>query len=139
MFDFTPSALIEAVPPIPTHAYAGFAAAGIGAFQLAAAKGSTRHRVMGWLFVGLLGYVALSAAFISNLKVWGPVSPIHLLIPVTLFGLYRGVRTARRGAVAAHKAIMLQLFILALLVTGFFTFYPGRIMHEVLFGPGSAG
>jgi uncharacterized membrane protein len=139
LFDVTPSALTEAVPPIPSHAYAALGAAGVGAVQLAAPKGTRRHRVMGWLFVLLMVYVAVSAVLISSIGTWGYFSPIHLLIPVTLVGLVQGVRLARKGDVGAHRRVMLQLFVLALFVTGLFTLWPGRIMHAVLFGPGGAG
>lgn len=83
--------------------------------------------------------MALSAAFISTLQVWGPFSPIHLLIPVTLFGLWGGVRAAQRGDIAAHRQAMVSLFVLALVVTGLFTLMPGRIMHQTVFGAYSGG
>jgi len=139
MIDFTPSALTEAVPPIPSHAYAALAATAVGAVQFTAPKGTRRHRLMGWAFVLLLGYAALSAIFISSIGTWGYFSPIHILIPVTVFGLFQGVRTARAGRIAAHRSVMVQLFVLALLVTGLFTLWPGRIMHTVVFGPGGGG
>jgi len=126
--------LFDAVPPIPSHALVAFSVAAIGVWQLAATKGTRRHRVMGWLFVAGMAYVALSALFISDLKTWGYFSPIHLLIPVTLIGLWTSVRDARRGNIEAHKRGMISLFVLAIIVTGAFTLMPGRVMHEVVFG-----
>jgi uncharacterized membrane protein len=139
MIDFTPGALTGAMPPIPSHAYTALAAMAVGAAQFAGSKGTMRHRVMGWAFVLLLGYSAVSAVFISTIGTWGYFSPIHVLIPVTVFGLVQGVRNARRGNIASHRRVMIQLFVLALLVTGLFTFWPGRIMHAVLFGQGGGG
>jgi len=41
---------------------------------------------------------------------------------------------ARQGNFREHKIWMVLLHILALLVTGVFTLWPGRVMHGVLFG-----
>jgi uncharacterized membrane protein len=45
-----------------------------------------------------------------------------------------GVLHARRHRVKPHRNTMIGLFLGALMVAGIFTFAPGRIMHEVLFG-----
>lgn len=135
MVDVTPSVLLQAERPIPSHALVAFLAAGVGAVQLVAPKGTRGHRVLGWVFVIAMAYVALSAVFISTIRLWGLFSPIHLLIPVTLVSLGLGVMEARRGKVAQHKRTMTFLFVTALAVTGAFTFIPGRIMHQTVFGP----
>ena len=41
---------------------------------------------------------------------------------------------ARQGNHRLHKIWMVLLYILALLVTGVFTLWPGRVMHGVFFG-----
>ena len=41
---------------------------------------------------------------------------------------------ARLGNICQHKIWMVPLHNLALLVTGVFTLWPGRVMHGVLFG-----
>jgi uncharacterized membrane protein len=41
---------------------------------------------------------------------------------------------ARRHMVANHRRHMLGLFLGALVIAGAFTFWPGRIMHAVVFG-----
>jgi uncharacterized membrane protein len=38
------------------------------------------------------------------------------------------------GHIRQHRIWMVLLYILALLVTGLFTLWPGRVMHGVLFG-----
>ncbi len=138
MLQFSPQILLEAVPPIPSHAIVALAAAGLGGWQLAATKGTRTHRIVGWLFVVGMAYVAVSGIFISTIGLWGPFSPIHLLIPLTLYGLWRGVRLARQGAIEAHKRQMVVVFVLALVLTGGFTLYPGRILNKVIFGPTAA-
>ncbi|MDF2235845.1 DUF2306 domain-containing protein [Albimonas sp. CAU 1670] len=126
--------LLSAASPIPSHAVAALGAVALGAMQLLRPKGGRGHRAIGWAFVILMTWTAVSAIFVSTLKVWGPFSPIHLLIPVTLVALWSGVRQARAGDVAGHRRAMILLYVLALLITGGFTLLPGRVMHAVLFG-----
>ena len=132
--DFSPNVLLGSDRPIPSHAVAALLVTLLGAWQLLAAKGTGRHRAVGWLFVAGMAYVALSGLFISTIGLFGYFSPIHLLIPVTVLSLWTGVRAARRGDVAAHRSTMVSLFVLALVVTGAFTLVPGRIMHGTVFG-----
>lgn len=46
-----------------------------------------------------------------------------------------GVLHARRHRVQRHRNTMIGLFAGPLVVAGAFALGPGRIMHEVLFGP----
>ena len=127
--------LLSQVMPIPSHALAAMAAVVLGDAQLASAKGTARHRTLGWAWVGLMTYVAASSFFISSdLRLWRAFSPIHLLSIWTLFSLAMAVNHARQGNIRQHKIWMVLLYILALLVTGVFTLWPGRVMHGVLFG-----
>ena len=126
--------LLEAASPIPSHAFAALGAAVLGAAQWLLPKGGTRHRWMGRAFVALMAWTAVSAQFIHELRVIGPFSPIHLLIPVTLATLVYSLAQARRGRIVAHKRSMLALYLLALGLAGAFTLLPGRIMHQVLTG-----
>ena len=126
--------LLGQVMPVPSHALAAIAAVVLGAAQLASAKGTARHGTLGWAWVGLMSYVAASSLFISSLSLWGAFSPIHLLSIWTLFSLVMAVYHARHGNIRQHKIWMVLLYIFALLVTGVFTLWPGRVMHGVLFG-----
>ena len=45
------------------------------------------------------------------------------------------VLSARRGQIEGHRSAMIWMYALALMVTGLFTLWPGRIMHAVVFGP----
>lgn len=108
----------------------------LGAIQMARSKGTKSHRLIGYTWVLLMLGTALSAIFIHTINLWGKFSPIHILIPITLVGLWQGVQAARRGDVKRHQSIMRQLFVFALIVTGLFTLLPGRAMHTVFFGGG---
>ncbi len=126
--------LWQASPAIQLHALAAMAAFAIGVAELGAPKGTPRHRAVGWLWVLLMLVVAVSAFFIHTIRRWGPRSPIHLLAIFTLVMLPIAVLHAHRHHVAQHRTAMISIFLGALVIAGIFTFYPGRIMHAVVFG-----
>jgi len=129
-----PTPLLTATQPIPLHAFAAMAAMTLGAVQLALPKGTSLHRGTGYIWVVLMGMVAISSFAIYELQIIGPFSPIHALSVLVLGTLWIAVRAARRGDIARHKRVMILLYGLALMLTGAFTLMPGRIMHTVLFG-----
>jgi uncharacterized membrane protein len=129
------SPLWQAGPVIAAHALLALAAFVLGLAQLALAKGGRAHRWRGRAWVGVMAVVALSALFINERGRFGPFSWIHLLVPVTLYGLVSGIRDIRRGDVRGHAVGMAVVFVSALAIAGGFTFAPGRRMHEVVFGP----
>lgn len=120
--------------PIPHHAIMASIAFALGALQLALPKGTTLHRINGYVWVVLMIGVALSSVFIHTIKLVGPFSPIHLLVPVVFVSLWFSIKAARQGDIKRHKRIMLYLYFLALVLTGAFTLLPGRVMHNVVFG-----
>ena len=126
--------LLQASPVIQVHAAAAIAALVLGALQFGLPRGGGRHRIMGRLWVGLMAVVALSSFGISSLRQIGPFSWIHLLSVLSLVLLVRAVLAARRGRIAAHRWIMIGLYLGALVITGLFTLLPGRIMGHVVFG-----
>ncbi|MFT4118564.1 DUF2306 domain-containing protein [Bradyrhizobium sp.] len=126
--------LLEAAPAIPLHAVAAMAAFVLGLVQLAAPKGTLPHRTLGWIWVGLMAFVAASSFWIHQIRLVGPWSPIHLLSIFTLVMLVSGVMAARRHNVRGHKITMISIFFGALVIAGLFTFVPGRIMYQVVFG-----
>ncbi len=130
--------LTSASLPIAEHAFAALAALLIGAMQLILARGgfagTFAHKVLGYVWVILLLFVATSGFFIHELRTFVLFSPIHLVSIFTIFLLLRAVIFARQGNIRAHKRAMTLLYFLALVATSLFTLLPGRIMHEVIFG-----
>jgi uncharacterized membrane protein len=126
--------LLNALPPIPLHAFAAMAAFVLGVAQLAAPKGTLPHRTLGWIWVLLMAVVAVSSFWIHQIRLVGPWSPIHLLSIFTLVMLPLGVWRAHRHDVNAHRWTMIGIFTGALVIAGLFTLVPGRIMHAVVFG-----
>ena len=126
--------LLSASPAIQIHAFAAMAAFVLGIVQFAAPKGTLPHRTVGWIWVGLMTLVSVSAFFIHEIRLWGSWSPIHLLAIFTLIMLPLAVRHARRHSVESHRRVMIAIFFGALVIAGAFTFLPGRIMHAVAIG-----
>ncbi len=127
--------LLSASPVIQIHAFAAMAAFVLGIIQFAAPKGTLPHQTVGWIWVGLMLLVSVSAFFIHEIRLWGPWSPIHLLAIFTLIMLPLAVRHARRHSVENHRRAMIAIFFGALVVAGGFTLLPGRIMHAVTVAP----
>jgi len=101
-------------------------------------KGTKAHRVGGTIYFALMVATSITAIFVRSLNPNGPFfgfSAIHLLIPLTLYGLYGVVRGALTGNIAMHRRAVFGTYFGALVIAGGFTLLPGRIMHAVFFGP----
>ena len=105
-----------------------------GATQLALPKGTTRHRVVGYVWAALMLVIAISSFWIQEIRLVGPFSPIHLLSILVLVTVPLAVWYAHSHKVSAHRGAMIKLYVFALIGAGIFTLLPGRIMHAVVFG-----
>ena len=126
--------LFNETHPIPIHAIMAMIAIILGGIQLSMKKGGTIHKLLGRIWVGIMMFVAISSFFIHEIKLWGAYSPIHLLSLWTIFILGVGVYYARVGNIKRHKQVMIATYFFALILTGFFTLMPGRVMHQILIG-----
>ena len=72
--------------------------------------------------------------FIRNFSLpnWSGFTPIHLLVPVTLFGLVGSFIYLARGNVAAHRKTMQGLYFGACVTAGVFTLLPDRYLGHAL-------
>lgn len=77
---------------------------------------------------------ALSSFAITEVRVMGPFSPIHILSIVTLLTLVAALHAARQKNIHRHRRLMRILYISGPVVAGLFTLLPGRLMHIVVFG-----
>lgn len=128
------SLFLEASLAIQIHAIAAVAAFALGAYQLLSRKGTRSHKFFGWVWSVLMVIVAISAFWIHEIKQFGAYSLIHLLSILTLISLPAALYAARQRNIRRHKIIMISLFFGALLVAGFFTFFPGRLMYKMFIG-----
>ncbi|WP_428080321.1 DUF2306 domain-containing protein [Candidatus Pelagibacter sp.] len=126
--------LFDQTHPIPLHAIMAMIAIILGGIQLSMKKGGAIHKLLGRIWVGLMLIVAITSFFIHGIRLWGAYSPIHLLSLWTIFILGVGVYYARVGNIKRHKQVMITLYFFALILTGFFTLMPGRVMHQILIG-----
>ena len=126
--------LFNEAHPIPLHAIMAMFAIILGGIQLSMKKGGAIHKFLGRIWVGLMLIVAITSFFIHKTKMWGDYSPIHLLSLWTIFILGVGVYYAREGNIKRHKQVMIATYFFALILTGFFTLMPGRVMHQILIG-----
>lgn len=100
-------------------------------------KGAPWHRVFGALYLTLITVTAIDTLFVHALMPNGPFggfSPVHLLVLLTLFGVYNAIQGARTHNIPRHRYAMIAVYIGGMLIAGSLTFLPGRVMHVVFFG-----
>lgn len=122
--------------PIMIHLATVLPALFLGPFILLRRKGDDTHRLLGRIWAVLLLVTAIASAFIrapgGGIMGTG-YSPIHIFTVWTLVNVPLGVWLARKGHVAQHRGVMTGLYI-GLCVAGAFTFIPGRLLGNLVFG-----
>ena len=129
---------MQLTPLIAVHMTAALAAIALGPVALWARKGANQrpklHRAFGYGWVTMMLVAAVSAIFIRDygLPNLAGYTPIHLLVPVTLLGLFGAFRALAQGRVDVHRKRMTQLYIGACLVAGGFTLLPHRYLGNLV-------
>jgi uncharacterized membrane protein len=125
--------ILQLTPTIAVHMSLALSAVAIGPWVLWARMGSTLrpqlHRALGYAWVTCMLGAALTGVFIRDFRL-----PIHLLIPLTLFSLYRAFRYLAAGNIPGHRKTMQWLYFSACIVTGIFTLLPGRYLGDLVWG-----
>jgi uncharacterized membrane protein len=127
-------------PLLAVHVTAALSAVVLGPFALWARLGMTQrpklHRAFGYAWVTMMVLTAITALFLRSTIPFqmGGFSPIHLLIPVTLFSIFGAFWYLAKGNIRMHKKTMLNLYFWACIFTGALTLLPGRLMHHWVFG-----
>jgi len=114
------------------HLAAVAPALALGAYQLAAAKGTRPHRVLGWLWVGAMVVGAVSSFWIMEQRKGAGWSLIHLLSLWVLIALSLAIWHIRRGNVRAHKRYMIGT-LAGLGAAGLGALTSGRFLNQFLF------
>ena len=128
----TVTPLISSAIPIPHHAIAATFAVVIGVAQLWLKKGTLRHRILGYVWAGLIVFVAFTGFFILDTSINPPFNYISKPLSVlVLLMLFWGIRLARAAKIGQHRQTMRQLFWLTMLI-GLLTIQPGRVVHQML-------
>jgi uncharacterized membrane protein len=121
-----------AAAPLSTRAHAIFVLALVasGWGILALPKGDRRHRAFGWTWVCAM--VAMGAASLAVPH--GPNWVVAYVGGASAYPLLAyGVYAVKRGERRRHGRTMAMLMI-ALLMMTLLAVFPGRLMHDVLFG-----
>lgn len=92
------------------------------------------HRAFGYAWVTLMVLTSVSALFIRDFLMPNVLgfSPIHLLVPFTLYMLVRAFQNLARKDIAAHRRAMQRLYIAACIGAGLFTLLPGRYLGHLV-------
>ena len=80
-----------------------------------------------------MGMTALSSFFITGIFE-NAFSPIHALSAWVLLGLPFGIAAIRRRDIKKHRDSMTGMFTGGMVITGLFTFLPGRLMWDLFIG-----
>lgn len=127
-------------PAIAIHVTAALGALVIGPVALWARRARAQrpklHRAFGYAWVTLMLTTAFSALFIhgGRLPNIAGFSPIHLLVPLTLFGLFGAFIKLARKDIRGHRKIMLMVYFGACVGAGIFTLLPDRLLGQLLWG-----
>jgi uncharacterized membrane protein len=125
-------------PVIAVHMTASLIALALGPVAIWARLGKTKrpwiHRAMGYAWVSMMILSAVAAIFIRDYSlpnVYG-YTPIHLLIPYTVFCLVYAFRTLAMKEIEKHRKAMIRLYLGACIGAGVFTLLPGRYLGGIV-------
>lgn len=138
---------MQMTPMIAVHLTTALAALVIGPIALWARRGHSQriatttqrprlHSAAGYAWVTLMLLTAFSALFIRDFQLpnIAGYTPIHLVVPYTLVGLFLAFRRLFRGDVAGHRKSMLGLYLGACVGAGLFTLLPQRFLGQLVWG-----
>ncbi len=125
--------LFEADTAIQIHAISAIVAILSGAVLLLGKKGSKVHIFLGRIWAFTMVLVIASSVFISEIRLWGPFSPLHFFTILGAWALVQGIYHIRKGNITAHRAAMQSLYFWGLGVAGVLSFMPGRVMNMIFF------
>jgi uncharacterized membrane protein len=131
---------MELTPTIAIHMSASLGALTLGPVAIWARRSTTPHprlhRAAGYAWVTLMLASALSALFIRDFQLpnlWG-YTPIHLLVPLTFFTLFKAFQFLAHHQIAGHRKAMQTLYWQACVGAGLFTLLPTRYLGRLVWG-----
>lgn len=129
---------MQMTPVIAIHMSAALTALAIGPIALWARQSTVQrprlHRAFGYAWVTCMLGAAFSGVFIRDFRLpnIAGYTPIHLLVPLTCWSLYRAFRYLAAGNIPGHRKTMQWLYINACIVAGGFTLLPGRYLGDLV-------
>ncbi|MCG7625582.1 DUF2306 domain-containing protein [Epibacterium sp. Ofav1-8] len=125
--------LPDAAPVLSIHICAALTAVCVTPAVLWRRRRDALHKGLGYIWVSAMAVTALSAFGLSGSGLMGPVSPLHALSFLTLWGLWVAIRAIRRGDRHRHQATLRGLATYALGVPMVLIFLPGRRFSNTFF------
>ena len=131
---------MEMSPVIAVHMTAALGAVATGPVALWARKGAVQrprlHRAFGYAWVTLMVLAAVSSMFIRDygLPNIAGYTPIHLLVPYTLFSITMAFVYLARRDLAGHRKTMQWLYVGSCVIAGVFTLLPNRYLGRLIWG-----
>ncbi len=125
---------------IAVHMTAALGAVATGPVALWARKGAVQrprlHRAFGYAWVTLMVLAAVSSLFIRDygLPNIAGYTPIHLLVPYTLFSITMAFVYLARRDLAGHRKTMQWLYVGSCVIAGVFTLLPNRYLGRLIWG-----
>ena len=125
---------------IAVHMTAALGAVATGPVALWARKGAVQrprlHRAFGYAWVTLMVLAAVSSMFIRDygLPNIAGYTPIHLLVPYTLFSITMAFVYLARRDLAGHRKTMQWLYVGSCVIAGVFTLLPNRYLGRLIWG-----
>ena len=112
------------------HAVAILILVAAGWVMIALPKGDRRHRVLGWIWVSAMSVMGVSSLLVPHSDSWvaGYIGGGSALVLMAY-----GVIAVKRRKPGDHGRTMAILMIALVLMT-FLAAFPGRLMHDVIFG-----
>lgn len=105
----------------------------LGAYLLLRPKGTSRHRLLGKIWSGLMVVTAVASFGTLLPSAGGYLSWLHIFSAITLVGVPRLIWTARHHKVREHRATVTRVYA-GLVGAGLFVFLPYRVLGGWLFG-----
>jgi uncharacterized membrane protein len=130
---FAPAGGKPSVPTwaLATHLVTALIALPLGAWVLYFPKGTSRHKLLGKVWVGLMLLTAFASWFIQS---WGRISFIHFFTVWTPVSVFMGIYYIRKGNVKSHLETMRGLYI-GLIIAGVLAVaLPGRFLWRLTIG-----
>lgn len=102
----------------------------LGAYQLSRKKGTKWHKTLGWIWVGLMASVGVSAILLPAREA-EVLQLTRLLVIWLAVGLPMSIWAVKSGRILLHRAFMIGLYAGGLAIAAAFTFTPGRLLYKV--------
>lgn len=109
----------------------------IGTYLMFRRKGTPNHKRLGKIYLSLMVVTAIVTLFMPakvGARWFDHFGFIHAFSLLALYSAPAALLAARRGNIKAHRGSMIGLYVGGILIAGAFTFAPGRLMHDWVFG-----